>query len=526
MRLLSILSILNAYNFILLSLYHLHIGKKETVNRMASVLDVCLAFWSLSGAFFFSAKTAEQAGFWHIASVFGWLLFFPVLVHFFMELARTGENYRKIRLLAIYAPPAVLIIRSLLTGTSPVAKGYVQSRSGLGWTYVSDGASPWYWFCIALIAVYMACGIMILCHWIRVNKGPRFWKQARTILPIAGLFMVLGVVTDLLLPVFWPVFPPIFCILSAALGVAILYIMRAYKFLAVYEVADSDLIFDTVMDPILLLDRNGIVVKCNQATGILLKRNVSEIIGRPLREFCKFGEYDPVHLEKLLGEKKLDRVEIDLVDAQGKTVNAMASVSVAEDRLDGFVGVVANLHDVTEYKRVTRTLTDRAYYDKLTGIPNRRYFLEKIDASLDEYKENGSEFAVVYFDLDGFKKVNDVYGHDVGDKVLKEVVSILRDTTRKQDVFARIGGDEFAMIFSSLSRESDPGVIVKRMEERLSQPLSIDGNQCQVGLSYGISKCPEDGEYIGILLKTADARMYEAKAAKKSAAGKAGEVGK
>lgn len=299
--------------------------------------------------------------------------------------------------------------------------------------------------------------------------------------------------------------------------------------MSVYNVASPDLILKTAMDPIIMLDNEGIIINCNQATENLFKCQLKEIINKPLSDFCTSKECGEQFLNMIFNNKVARNVEIDLVDSVGNTINTMVSSSVAESRLDGLVGLVLNIHDITmlkkmreelykrkeKYKELSKHYNRLANYDELTGIPNRRLFFNKLELAVKNYKKSGKKFALVFIDLDGFKAINDSYGHDIGDSLLVEVSNKFVALIRKQDIIARVGGDEFVIIFSDLQKDLEMDNILQRMKERFLEPIIINNIICHIGISLGISKCPEDSITTDELIKIADKRMYKHKNSRK-----------
>jgi len=156
--------------------------------------------------------------------------------------------------------------------------------------------------------------------------------------------------------------------------------------------------------------------------------------------------------------------------------------------------------DITEAKR----FEELAYYDCVTGLPNRHYLFSHLEVLSSTAK---SEFAILFIDIDGFKRVNDLYGHDIGDKFLKEVSDRLINTVRKDDIVARLGGDEFCIVIKDLS-ERDLAAIASTIVTVFTQPLHVKGIAEIVSPSIGISLYPIDGVRMEDLLKTADTAMY------------------
>ena len=151
-----------------------------------------------------------------------------------------------------------------------------------------------------------------------------------------------------------------------------------------------------------------------------------------------------------------------------------------------------------------------ARHDSLTGLPNRVLFYEDVEQGLKRVRR-GEQLAVLYVDLDHLKRVNDTLGHPIGDRLLKDVADRLRGCIRDIDTVARLSGDEFAVIQSSIDRPSDAAALAKRIRESIQAPFDLDGHQVVVNTSIGISIAPNDATELDQLLKTADMALYEAK---------------
>ena len=173
-------------------------------------------------------------------------------------------------------------------------------------------------------------------------------------------------------------------------------------------------------------------------------------------------------------------------------------------------GWVATHEDVTEEKRAEERISYAAHHDGLTGLANRMLFYERLEQELKRVRR-GDHLAVLYLDLDHFKRVNDTLGHPVGDKLLKGVANRLLGCVRDIDLVARLSGDEFAIIQSSLNHPSDAADLAIRVRQAILEPCDLDGHQVTVDISVGISIAPNDATQLNDLLKIADIALYEAK---------------
>jgi diguanylate cyclase (GGDEF)-like protein len=164
--------------------------------------------------------------------------------------------------------------------------------------------------------------------------------------------------------------------------------------------------------------------------------------------------------------------------------------------------------------RAQRSLAHRAAHDDLTGLPNRAAFRECLSEASGRLKRDGRKYAVFALDLDGFKHVNDAYGHATGDELLRQIAKRMRHTLREGDVVARLGGDEFAVLQVPVPEREAAVSLAERLIAEVSVPYCIEGRTIAINVSVGIALAPEcgDGE---VLLRAADEASYEAKRAGK-----------
>jgi diguanylate cyclase len=152
-----------------------------------------------------------------------------------------------------------------------------------------------------------------------------------------------------------------------------------------------------------------------------------------------------------------------------------------------------------------------AIHDPLTRLPNRLLFEERLQSSIHLATRNGHIFAVMFVDLDGFKNINDSYGHKLGDKVLEKVAHHLKNSVRKIDTVARIGGDEFALILNQITEENHIHIVAEKIKNAIKKPIVIEEKEFLLTSSIGISLFPKDGQDSETLIDTADKAMCKIK---------------
>jgi diguanylate cyclase (GGDEF)-like protein len=193
-----------------------------------------------------------------------------------------------------------------------------------------------------------------------------------------------------------------------------------------------------------------------------------------------------------------------------RSVKAGAQDYLVKGHIDG-----ANLHRVIRYaierKRTELELVRLAHYDQLTSLPNRTLLRERVDHALARALRAGSGVATLILDMDRFKEINDMLGHEIGDKLLIEAAARIRASVRDQDTVARLGGDEFAVILEGVSEAKEVLPVIERIIASLGEVTRIDGHEVNTSTSVGIAMYPENGSDLSELLRAADLAMYQAK---------------
>lgn len=173
--------------------------------------------------------------------------------------------------------------------------------------------------------------------------------------------------------------------------------------------------------------------------------------------------------------------------------------------------IVGSSTDITERKKLELELEKSANYDKLTGLPNRRLFFEKLEQMVIDSEKENLKFALLFIDLDGFKYINDNHGHVFGDEVLTIVGKRLLECIRNTDTVARMGGDEFTVLIKNIEDRAIVDNIAKDIQHHLQEVMTIGDYECRINSSIGIAKYPDNGKDSEILLRKADTSMYKVK---------------
>jgi len=209
-------------------------------------------------------------------------------------------------------------------------------------------------------------------------------------------------------------------------------------------------------------------------------------------------------------DQRASQRDYDLRTKQGETVTVLATSS-ALPGVEGPPGRAVFTVDVTERREEERRVAYQAHYDQLTGLPNRTLFGEVVEQALARARRQTQIIALLFVDLDGFKEVNDTWGHAVGDGVLQEVARCLRQSIRASDSVARLAGDEFAIVLPDIGASAHAADVARKILDVLSHGCVVEGRQLALTASIGISLYPFAGHTLDTLLKSADRAMYGAK---------------
>ncbi|MBC8062095.1 MAG: diguanylate cyclase, partial [Clostridiaceae bacterium] len=216
---------------------------------------------------------------------------------------------------------------------------------------------------------------------------------------------------------------------------------------------------------------------------------------------------------KLLVENNLKYdVEFKIYNATIKEERYIHSIAELEyDESGKPIRVLGVIHDITMSKKNEDIIKHMAYYDDLTGLPNRVFFFENLKHEIDIIKENGNKIVILYIDMDNFKMINDSLGHAFGDKLLKEAALRLKKCMRECDTIARISGDEFTVLIKNIHSVDESLPIINCILKVFSDSFNIGNSSINMTSSIGASVFPNDGEVAEDLIRSADIAMYKAK---------------
>ncbi|MCX7921066.1 MAG: EAL domain-containing protein [Clostridia bacterium] len=507
MNILSLLAFLSSIMFLYLGIYIISMDYKSRLNRTFFALYLCFAIWGFSFVFAIPAATKEICWFWYKIAALGFCSVPSCTLHFFMALTKKDKILSKWWIYVLIYLPAAIFIYKAQTGIL-VDEDFI--RKSYGWAKVQVTNYLWLGLYVAYYFVYAVIGLVLCYRWKNRTNIPREKKQAVIILVSAAVALGSGSLTDIILPFFKFDFPNLMSPITAlAWTFGMWYAIVKYRLMVLTPSLAVDNILKTMVDSVILVSPEGKILSVNLETEKMLGYRENELAGATLDTLFKddnlFKENSYI---KQLEKEPIRNYETLYTTKDGRNIPVVFSASETRDDDGNLIGVVAISRDITELKSSEEQLTHLANHDFLTNLPNRILFHDRLKQAMVWANHHGYISAVVLLDLDRFKEVNDVLGHDSGDILLKEVAVRLRTVVLETDTIARLGGDEFIIIVNEMNSQDEIKKVAKRILEAFKEPFIVGVHKLYVTCSIGISLYPQDGNSIEILIKNADLAMY------------------
>lgn len=275
------------------------------------------------------------------------------------------------------------------------------------------------------------------------------------------------------------------------------------------------LLLDTARVLIVLMDRDGKIIIFNRACEDLTGYDSREIENRANVDFLLVEEEREKCMaffeDNMSGMPDEFENQWKMRDGQTRLISWSNALVYDEEGKPEFV--LSTGTDITDQRQMQKKIKHMAMHDELTGLGNRNLLQERLDYNVAVADRYDKKFAVLFLDLDGFKKINDGFGHTVGDNVLKDVAKRVVSSVRASDTVARFGGDEFVVVLPEISQHQDAINVSKKIFGELSRPYKYGSSECSISVSIGISIYPDDGDDSESVLRLADKAMYRAKTA-------------
>ncbi|HSG04720.1 MAG TPA: EAL domain-containing protein [Marinobacterium sp.] len=272
-------------------------------------------------------------------------------------------------------------------------------------------------------------------------------------------------------------------------------------------------VFENTAEGIMVTDANKRIIEVNDAFTQITGYSSSDV-ARKQPTFLSSGRHEQSFYKNMWRSIKehgrwsgeiWNRTKGGRVYPELLTIN---SIKNSDDEITHYVGIFS---DISMLKSSEERIEHLSYYDALTDLPNRALLIERIEQAIRHANRTKSRCALVMLDLDRFKHINESYGHSVGDKLIRDIAENLRKIVRDDDTLARVGGDEFVLLFEDVDDVSRLGFVTERIQKVLALPVELPDQTVNMTASMGISVYPEDGSNASELLRNADAAMFHAK---------------
>jgi diguanylate cyclase (GGDEF)-like protein/PAS domain S-box-containing protein len=272
-------------------------------------------------------------------------------------------------------------------------------------------------------------------------------------------------------------------------------------------------VFENSLNAILIADAQGVIRKVNRAFCVMTGYSEREAVGQTAR-LLRSGEHDEAfYAEMWAALKDHARWEGELVNRRkdGRHIVVWESIVAVRDAAGTVTSYIGLFSDISEQKAAAERIRQLAFFDALTGLPNRALLLDRCEHAIARASREGRRLAVLFLDLDRFKHINDSLGHPVGDALLQAVAHRLRDVLRGYDTIARLGGDEFVVLLEDIGSPMNAQMVAQRIVEAFHEPFHLDEHSLSIGTTVGISLFPDHGSDVTSLFKYADLALYQGK---------------
>lgn len=279
-------------------------------------------------------------------------------------------------------------------------------------------------------------------------------------------------------------------------------------------------IVNTARDAIIVIDTKSRILFWNKTAEQMFGYSSKEVLGKELT--CLMPKRHSISHKKGVerymktGKNKIIGTIYETEAIRKDGSEFPIQLSVAQWRYNSRLFFSGIIRDITERRRKEEIIKHLAYHDSLTNLPNRRLLQDRMNLTMAHAQRTGQKFAVLYLDIDEFKLVNDVFGHEYGDILLKRSANRLQNTLRKEDTVARMGGDEYVILLPEIDSPQAAATVAQKINERLLKIFVIKKSTFYISVSIGISVYPYDGYAATSLIRKADEALYRAKRAGKN----------
>ncbi|MCX7957504.1 MAG: diguanylate cyclase [Deltaproteobacteria bacterium] len=521
-----ILTFISLIANLILSTVILSVDSRNRLNRLYSVFTLAVAYWSIFKILQITSDSESSAALFYKISSFGWTLLPAIYFSFVLEFTKAQNKVLK-KIISPLLFIAGVGFAVITVSSDLMLEGMISEKWGYshipGKIYKA-GFTPYFItsFVWGLILLFMY-GRKNLS---RLEKIKTYYLLIGVSVPLLG-----GVITNMIMPALGIHVFELALTLTSVNVVIIGYAMYRYRLLNItFEYAASTII-NTMGDVLIVLDREFNINLVNPAAMHLFRYSIQEFIKKDIRNFL-LKDYFSGDLITSLEKEGFVKLEIEFLDKIRNSIVTDTSISTLKDESGETVGYVLVSKDIRERKRLIseieqakRELEELAVTDPLTGLHNRRFLMLKLKEEFLRSTRYNKPFSVIILDLDKFKEINDTFGHEEGDELLRFISGKLKSAVRATDVVARFGGDEFVILLPESSKTESIALAdrirMTSFKENLPYKYRI------VSGSFGVATFRPDKPLSSEidLLKLADSALYRSKRLGRDKVSHSDEVG-
>ena len=509
MMILALLSFLVTGMYLALGVYILRSSRSALLNQLFFLICLSLAVWSFACTFLPSAETKDQAWFWFRLSAFGWTLSPALILHFCLRMARRGELLKRQSSPWVLYVPGLCFLLLAIGGELGVID-FVQTR--FGWSQVYGDLGLGVAAFLGYLLTYVLFGLWQV-FWSGRRSGRTIERRQAQIVSFSGVLILAAiVVSGIVLPWLGIRNPPNVAHLIAPIWVLVIWdAIYRYQLMVMTPARVAPIILKTMDEAVILLGHDSKIITVNRAAQSLFADRYSELEGRTLAELVEPREPSESKEPGEIVHLHQDGSELVYVRPDSEEVTLQVFCTEIEDDYSEKMGEVVVLRDVTSEKRAKADLRYLATHDPLTDLPNRSLLNDRLERAVRRAEREAGRFAMILFDLDEFKQINDEMGHDVGDAVLTKTARRLSHCVRGVDTICRLGGDEFLVVLEDLQDSEEVDIVARRIQSGFAEPVHMQGRSLSISGSMGVSTYPSDGLEVKTLMRKADLALKSAK---------------
>lgn len=510
MNLLSIISIVACVVYLYVG-FHAFLLQKSKINLLFLLLCSSFAIWSFAYAFVYVTDEAEAI--WMEISAIGWCTFSSIALHLVLLITDNKIIKNKMTLIMLYTPSVLFFYMAVFlfwkdSRPSPAIEAFF---------YCGDFV---YHFS------FLISGILLIVVWGTHTNSIRKKKQARILVITSICPFLLNLITQHILPMMGVNIPLMGHVFSLIMITGTYYAIIEYRLFSISPKIYVDEILQEMMDLVVVATPDGKIIKVNNNAEKLLGYTKEQLYGKPL-DYIMQKEV-AFHILNRVQNSELYRFwEVYFIKKnQGKLPVNITCSFIIDEKIGDTLGLIVVGNDITlmkklkqevkEHKEAKEQIQYMAEHDSLTGLANRKRFYQLLQNAVERGHRTGEQFAVLFLDLDDLKLVNDTYGHEAGDALLYTVGERIKGVIEKEHFAARIGGDEFTFLITSIDGKDDAKAAAEKIIDAVNRPIYLGGKTFNVRSSMGISIFPHDGRDGSELVKKADMEMYQVKSKKKT----------